>query len=38
MVTAFGHISVKVSEGVLIVTPPKPPGSIKQGDELIERL
>ncbi len=35
LVTAFGHVSVRVDEG-FVVTPPRPLGSLVPGDSLLE--
>lgn len=36
LVTAFGHVSARVGESAFVMTPPKPPGAIKDPEELIE--
>ncbi len=36
LVTAFGHVSVRLGNGSFIMTPPKPPGAIEGIEELIE--
>lgn len=36
LVTAFGHVSARVGESAFVMTPPKPPGAIRDSRELIE--
>lgn len=36
MVTAFGHVSARIGDSAFVVTPPKPPGSLKSAEDLIE--
>lgn len=36
LVTAFGHVSARLSDDSFIMTPPKPPSAIKSTEELIE--
>lgn len=36
MATAFGHISARVGDAAFVITPPKPPVSLKSAEDLIE--